>query len=149
MALDFTVITSVRQRFGDENPDNIRLEENAPFVGKQKDFEFLCPNVDAGQQAILLFQNQGNGLKTSLQINDQIVYGGVPATPEELTIPVGDQILFGLVGQWSGNIMLVLPYVLKENNVLQVKAGDGDNFIIDNIVIVFKTRITRGPVNTQ
>src|SRR5665213_1939741 len=146
MALDFTVITSVRQRFGDESP-NIGLEANAPFVGKQKDFEFLCPNVDAGQQAILLFQNQGIGIRTSLQINDQIVYGGVPASPEFVTELIGDNIAYFQFGQWSGNVMLVLPYVLKENNVLQVQAGDGDNFIIDNIVIVFKTRITRGPVS--
>lgn len=62
MALDFTVIIHVRQRFGDnelEDLNDIGLETNAPFVGQQKDFEFRCPNVDPSQRAILLFQSQG------------------------------------------------------------------------------------------
>ncbi len=59
MPLDFTVIVTVRQRFGDANQDDFGQETDAPFVGQQKDFSFGCPNVDRTQQAILLFQSQG------------------------------------------------------------------------------------------
>jgi hypothetical protein len=46
MAIDFTVIQSVRQRFGDSEPDQeFPLEEEAPFVGVQKEFPALPQNV--------------------------------------------------------------------------------------------------------
>lgn len=48
--------------------------------------------------------------------------------------------------------MLIQPWVLQENNVLRIQAreidGNIDNFIIDNLVVVFKTRRGPGPGDT-
>jgi hypothetical protein len=65
MALDFTVVFSVRQRFGDAKIDDLGLETEAPFVGSEKEYPFSCPDVDPSQQAILLFQCMGANLQQS------------------------------------------------------------------------------------
>lgn len=154
MALDFTVVIVVRQRFGDREEDDLGLETEAPFVGSQKDFPFRCPGVDTSQQAILLFQCQGANVQQSLEINDQRIFGGIPPAVEQAAfpVPVEGQIQNFAVAQWSGNVMLVHPGVLQEDNVLRIQAreigdsGNLDNFIIDNLVVVFKTRRGVGPV---
>ena len=147
MALDYTVVITVRQRFGDNNIEDSGLETEAPFVGKEKEFEFRCPNVDTRQQAILLFQCMGANLQQSLAINDQEIFGGIPSAFEVATLP--NQIVFR--AQWNGNVMLIHPGVLREDNVLRIRAGelgDGnlDDFIIDNLVVVFKTKPAVGTV---
>lgn len=68
MALDFTVVFAVRQRFGDNEGDDSGQETDAPFVGKQQDYPFQCPNVDRSQQAILLFQGQGANTRQSTDV---------------------------------------------------------------------------------
>jgi len=143
MALDFTVVITVRQRFGDSEADDIAQETEAPFVGAEKSYDFRCPNVDSRQQAILLFQCMGANAQQSLEINGQPVFGGIPSSVESLTIPDPPTLLFR--AQWNGNIMLIHEGVLHENNVLRIQAGelgDGniDNFIVDNLVVIFKTR---------
>ena len=148
MPLDFTVIVTVRQRFGDANQDDVGQETDAPFVGQQKDFSFGCPNVDRTQQAILLFQSQGANVPQSMEINGRTVFGGIPSSVEFAPLPfiVQGQVQSRPLAQWSGNVMLVEPGVLQDNNVLRVRAGaigssgNIDNFVIDNVVIVFKTR---------
>ena len=141
MALDFTVVITVRQRFGDNDVEDVGLETEAPFVGQEKQFEFRCPNVDTRQQAILLFQCMGAELQQSLEINGQEIFGGIPAAFEIATLP--NQVVAR--AQWNGNVMLIQPGVLREDNVLQIRAGDLgdgniDDFIIDNLVVVFKTK---------
>ena len=79
MALDFTVVIRVRQRFGDDKSNNPLLETEAPFVGVQKDFAFVCPNVDRNQDAILLFESQGVDVQQPLLINGQQIFGGIPS----------------------------------------------------------------------
>ena len=144
MALDFTVVITVRQRFGDSQDDDTGQETDAPFVGSEKQFNFRCPNVDGSQQAILLFQCQGANVQQSLEINGQQIFGGIPSSVEFVTVP--DPALVLARAQWNGNIMLIQPGVLQENNVLRIQAGEIsdtgniDNFIIDNLVVVFKTR---------
>ena len=143
MSLDFTVVIAVRQRFGDRDEDDINQETEAPFVGAEKDFEFRCPNVDSRQPAILLFQCQGANIQQNLEINGQQIFGGIPSSVETVTIPDPALLLFR--AQWNGNIMLIHEGVLRENNVLRIQArelgdGDIDNFIVDNLVVVFKTR---------
>lgn len=148
MSLDFTVIVTVRNRFGDGDSDDVGLENEAPFVGQQKDFSFGCPNVDRTKQAVLLFQSQGVNVPQSMEINGRIVFGGIPTSVEFAPLPFLSQGLVQsrAVAQWSGNVMLVEPGVLQENNVLRVRSreigdsGNIDNFILDNVVIVFKTR---------
>lgn len=153
MALDFTVVITVRQRFGDAKTDDVGQETEAPFVGSQKDYEFRCPGVDPSQQAILLFECQGANVQQSLEINGQRIFGGIPASVELATSPTPPESVF-FVAQWSGNVMLVHPGVLQENNVLRIQAGEIgdsgnlDNFIIDNMVVLFKTRQRPGPLPT-
>jgi hypothetical protein len=102
---------------------------------------FQCPNVDRSQQAILLFQSQGVNIRQRLEINGQEIFGGIPASVEFLSTPTA----LRRVAQWNGNVMLVHPGVLQESNVLRIQAGDTgdgniDDFIVDNLVVVFKTR---------
>jgi len=150
MALDFTVIASVRQRFGDSQDDDLGLEKDAPFVGQQKDFPFACPGVDASQSALLLFQSQGVTIAQKMNINGQVVFGGIPTSVDFGSLPTADPNnpnICVLIAQWKGNVMLVQPGVLRDsNNVLRItadKIGDSDNvdnFIIYNVVVIFKLR---------
>jgi hypothetical protein len=142
MALDFTVVITVRQRFGDNDIEDVGLETEAPFVGSQKDFEFHCPNVDSRQQAVLLFQCMGTNAQQSMEINGQQIFGGIPAAFDFLTTPTQE---IRTRAEWNGNVMLIQPGVLRENNVLRIRAGELsngnlDDFIIDNLVVMFKTR---------
>lgn len=150
MALDFTVVIRVRQRFGDDQSNNPGLETDAPFVGLQKDFAFVCPNVDRSQDAFLLFQSQGVDVQQPLLINGQQVFGGIPSSTDLFTIPNPERLV--IFAKWTGNVMIIEPGVLQVNNVLRIQAGKDsegkiDNFIIDNLVVVFKTagRITNLP----
>jgi hypothetical protein len=147
MGLDFTVVISVRQRFGDDKADDLGLEGGAPFVGRQKDFPFQCPNVDRIQPAILLFQSHGVMFQQPMSINGQTVFGGIPSSvdlaPHPLLNSLGDvqNLVFA---QWKGNVMLVAPGVLQEDNILRIQAleigdsGNVDDFIIDNLIVIFK-----------
>ncbi len=141
--MDFTVISSVRQRFGDTAQDDLGQELEAPFVGRSKIFTFQCPNVDSSQSAILLFQSQGVNVRQNLQINGKTVFGGIR---ESIELAASSSLHFTRA-QWNGNIMLVHSGVLvdKSDNTLMIEAkelneGNLDNFIIDNIVILFKTK---------
>jgi hypothetical protein len=141
MASDFTVIVSVRQHFGDEPSYFKDVEPGAPFVGRSKDFNFDCPRVDSGADAVLMFQTRhvNNNLNV-IQINpataeQPTVSGGIPVSPNKNT--------------WNGNIMLIRRGVLRETgNVLHVRSVSDDNitgpdlddFIIDNVVVLYKTR---------
>jgi len=120
MALDFTVVITVRQRFGDNDIEDTGLETDAPFVGAEKDFEFHCPNVDSRQQALLLFQCMGTNGQQSMEINGRPIFGGIPAATELLTLPSG----IVSHAQWNGNVMLIEPGVLREDNVLRIQAGE-------------------------
>ena len=141
MALDFTVVITVRQRFGDNDVEDVGLETDAPFVGSEKDFAFRCPNVDSRQQAVLLFQCMGANGQQSMEINGRPIFGGIPSAVELVTLP--NDIVSR--AQWNGNVMLIEPGVLREDNVLRIQSGELsddniDDFIIDNLVVVFKTR---------
>src|SRR5258705_9260143 len=119
MALDFTVVFSVRQRFGDSERDDFGLETDAPFVGTRKDFTFSCPNVDRSQSALILYQSQGVNERQSMQINDARVFGGIPSSID--ATPIGGRVNSTtgsldlttiLIARWNGNIMLVQNGVL-------------------------------------
>ena len=152
MALDFTVVINVRQRFGDTEADDVGLEMEAPFVGAQKDYSFRCPQVDPAESALLVYQSQGVNVRQAMTINGPEIFGGIPpsidfgAIPSSGTFP-GQAFVRAM---WVGNIMLVHQGVLREENTLRIQAGSSgngnlDNFIIDNLVVLFKTR-RQGPV---
>ena len=151
MSMDFTVIQPVRQRFGgpglDADPREIDLD--APFVGESKEYFFDCPNVDASQWAMLQFQSAGvewptdipNDFKNILRINGVDIPGGLQPGSDR---KVGSRFYHA----WKTHTMLVPQGILREKgNVLLVEAPQvnihipfRDNFVIDNVVILYKTR---------
>jgi len=138
MATNFIVILFQRQHFGNEQGTFNDIEPNVPFVGPTKDFSFNCPNVDPGESAFLMFQSRDvDHQRNVFQINGVDVFGGLPASPSRDT--------------WNGNILLIEPrhQLRATGNVLHVESrnssggggGNIDDFIIDNVVIVYKTRV--------
>jgi len=149
--LDYTVVIAVRQRFGDGNIEDALLETDAPFVGREKSYAFDCAGVDSSQSAIMLFQSQGVGRTQTLEVNGQTVFGGIPASPGFVAFQgAGGGVGNFPVASWNGNVMLLNPGMLQaQGNSLRIAStttvgGDlVDNFIIDNLVIIYKT-IARG-----
>jgi hypothetical protein len=137
MASHFSVILFQRQHFGSEPGTFNDIESQVPFVGPMKNFLFDCPNVDPGETAFLVFQSRDvDHQRNVFQINGVDIFGGLPVSPSRDT--------------WNGNILLVeARHGLREiGNVLHVASrdssgasdGDIDDFIIDNMVIDYKTR---------
>jgi hypothetical protein len=142
MATNFTVIISRKQHFGNEQATFDDVEREAEFVGPTKDFPFPCPNVDPAQTALLMFQSREvHHQRNVFRINgvdlmsvDEV--DRLPASPSRET--------------WNGNILLVGPrhQLRATGNVLHVEArntnggggGNLDDFILDNVVLVYKTR---------
>lgn len=162
MAVDFTVVIAVRQRFGDLrrdekpslNESESGLEAEAPFVGLEKEFAFRCPAVDRSQFALLLFQSLGVSTVQALEINGQTIFGGIPVSVDRNSRTLGSgsdaHTVHSLIARWNGNVMLVHPGVLQENNLMRIRAaemtaGNVDDFIVDNVVVVFKTS-RQGPL---
>ena len=160
MAVDYTVVIDVRQRFGDLKRDEkpslneaeSGLEAEAPFVGTEKSFAFRCPSVDRSQFALLLFQSLGVSRPQALEINGQTIFGGIPVSVDAETKRLGSgseaHNVRALIARWNGNVMLIHPRVLQENNIMRIQAAEMtadnlDDFIIDNVVVVFKTRGSR------
>ena len=137
MATDFTTVLAQRQHFGNERGNFNDVEPDVMFVGPTKDFEFNCPNVNPGETAFMMFQSRDVDHRRNIfRVNGVDIFGGLPASPSRDT--------------WNGNILLIESrHQLKTtNNVLHVEARNGsggggsdiDDFIIDNVVIVYKTR---------
>ena len=136
MAADFSVVINARQHFGND-PDSLP----GTFVGKDRDFGFDCPAVDTTQTAVLMFQSlHVDHEKNVLSVNQPLtgpisVFGGIPVSRSH--------------ADWNGNIMLIDPKFLRDRgNVLHIGArdsrgsrlGDVDDFVIDNAVVMYKTR---------
>jgi len=155
MAADYTVIIAVRQHFGDnpsgfagqpgEDQDELGLEPGAPFVGASEDYFFDCPHVDSRQFGVLQFNAQGVGQgATVLQVNGRDVPGGISQGPSW-------HALDPHVPLWDTHSLLIERNVLQEQgNLLHIASikptlPDGevldqlDDFLIDNVVMWFKT----------
>jgi hypothetical protein len=155
MAVDFTVIQAVPQRFGDATPDRSEglVETEAAFIGKSKDFPFSCSNVLSGEWAVLSFRSRGVSAMTDfgvgnaniLQINGVDIPGGMTRDPVAAEATDREMPL------WTTHSLLVPPNVLKEENVLHIEsvripqAACLDNFIIGNIVVFFKAGPPKNP----
>jgi hypothetical protein len=137
MATDFTVIVPNRHQFGDEKGTFNDIEPNLKSIQRKRDFTFNCPNVNPGETAFLVFQSRDVDHQGSIfKVNGIDIAGGLPASPSR--------------DSWNGNILLIgSQHQLKAtNNVLHVESrnesgedkGDIDDFIIDNVVVVYKTR---------
>jgi hypothetical protein len=136
MSADFSTVIAVRQGFGDEPALLKSMEPNVPFVGPTKDFAFACPNVNPSETAVVMFQSRDvDHNRNIFTINGSNVSGGIPVSPNKDT--------------WNGNVMLIGAGVLRASgNELHVEArnasggggGDIDDFILDNVVVMYKTR---------
>jgi hypothetical protein len=136
MGTNFTVIQFQRQHFGHQPGSFEDIEPGVVFVGQAKEFVFDCPCVNSNDTAVLLFQSRDvSHALNILHINGRSLYGGLPVSPSRDT--------------WNGNVLLVeREYGLREKgNVLRVESrndtggvdADIDEFIIDNVVIQYKT----------
>src|SRR4029453_3633396 len=139
MAVDFTVIQAVPQRFGDATPDRSEglVETEAAFIGKSKDFPFSSPNLLGGGWGVVNFRSRrvpavadfGLGNANILQINGVDIPGGMTRDPVAAEVAVRQMPL------WTNHSLLVPPNVLKEENVLHIEsvripqAACLDNFI--------------------
>ena len=134
---DFTVILFTRQHFGNQPGIFEDIEPSVPFAGATKDYSFDCPNVNPNQTAVLMFQSRDvDHPRNVFQINGVSVYGGLPVSPNRNT--------------WNSNTLLVEPrHLLRgSRNILNVESrnssggngGNLDDFIIDNIIIFYKTK---------
>jgi hypothetical protein len=120
-----------------------KVEPQAEFVGQHKDFHFDCPNVDPSKTAFLEFQSMDvSHSHNELNVNNVGVFGGLPVGG---TRTAAGQPPFA----WTSNTMLVESRhrLQPTDNVLHVfatnppgtPATNVDDFILDNIVIVYKT----------
>ena len=136
MATSYTVVLLSRQHLGNDAGVFNDVEPNVVFVGPAKDFLFDCPGINAAEAAILVFQSRDvDHQQNILRVNGVDVFGGLPASPARDT--------------WNGNILLVERHhhLQTTGNVLRVEArrsdgsstGDVDDFILDNVVIMYKT----------
>jgi hypothetical protein len=147
MPSDFTVVFRVRQWFGDREEDitsggtplELSSRSDAPFVGISKTYAFKCPEVDTSAEAILQFESLGATNDTwhrnTISINGTEIPGGI--TPGPAT-------------RWKTHSLIVPSGVVKEQNSLTIEAQPLsvtgiDSFVIDNVVLHYKTR-TRPPV---
>ena len=136
MATNYTVVLFSRQHLGNEAGVFNDVEPNVVFVGGAKDFPFDCPGINTAEAAVLMFQSRDvDHQRNILRVNGVDVFGGLPASPAR--------------DEWNGNILLVERHHQLEatGNVLSVEArradggstGDVDDFILDNVVIMYKT----------
>jgi hypothetical protein len=136
MATNFTVVLFQRQHFGNEPGVFDDIEPGVPFAGSAKDFSFDCPGVNPDETALLMFQSRDvDHQRNIFKINGVDVVGGLPASPSS--------------DAWNRNVLLIEPHheLTAKGNVLHVESrnsnggrdGDTDDFIIDNVVIVYKT----------
>ena len=132
--MNYTVIAGVRQHFGNE-PDFLP----GAFVGQSKDFPFDCPSIARSEIAVLMFQSlHVSNSRNAFEINGQTIFGDLPTNADDRDA-------------WAGQVLLVSPGVLgPAGNVLHVESrtdsggtsGDIDDFVIDNVVLFYKTVVS-------
>jgi hypothetical protein len=133
VATEFVVIDSVRQHFGLAKDT---LIPGVPFKGAKFDYPFQCQNVDASSPAVLMFEAyHADNDANSMKVNGSAIAGGIPADH------TGD------ARGWSSHTVLIGANVLKNgNNALHVEVAlnnQGEakaDFIIDNVVLLYKTK---------
>ena len=134
---DLGTDTIEKHHFGDEKDfsggylDHITGQT---FVGQSETYLFDVPSVDPSQHAVLMFQTLDVTVDANeLRINGQLIQNAIRTTNSDTSSK-----------SWSGNVVLIPPNVLQEtNNRLTIEAkngGDPDNFIIDDVVLFYKTR---------
>jgi len=135
MATNFTVILSEIRHVGNQPDVFDDVEPGVPFAGPISEMSFDCPRIDSAETALLMFQSRDiDHQKNVMLVNGIEVARGLPATPARDT--------------WNSNVVLIEPrHALRgAANVLRVEsrdasgasAADVDDFLIGNVVIVYK-----------
>jgi hypothetical protein len=87
-------------------------------------------------------------VRQGLEINGQTIFGGIAPSIDPAARILGPRSESPedrtTLGTWNGHVMLIHPGVLQENNILRIRAADAtaaniDDFMVDNVVVVFKT----------
>ncbi|MFI7545738.1 hypothetical protein [Actinoplanes sp. NPDC049599] len=141
MALEFAFVIHVRHQFGDDDQDI------GVFAGREQTFAFDCP-LAGPDHALLLFQSLGVSREQTLEVNGVTVFGGVPVTDAVFGVtglPLGGAsnhthpVQLTSAG-WVGNVLIINPGVLRDRgNALRIASG-GDEFVVDNAVVLYRTR---------
>lgn len=132
MASDFAVVIDVRHHFGNEPG---YFGPNLLFADKNKEFHFDCPTVDSRAWAVMMFQTRDvDNNQNHFSVNEHDIFGGIPISTRK--------------DDWNANIALINPGWLKEaDNLLRIGSrdsrgsllGDTDDFLIDNLVVLYRT----------
>lgn len=136
MPSNYTVVLFQRQHFGNDPGTFDDVEPNVPFAGRAKSFVFDCPQIETREAAVLMFQSRDVDHSSNVfEVNGIGVFGGLPVSPAR--------------DSWNGNVLLIEPHhqLRAAGNVLNVAsrtssgsdAGDVDDFILDNVVLFYKT----------
>jgi hypothetical protein len=137
MASDFTVIIHQPVHLGNESG---LFGPGIQWAGPLFETGFPCPNVNSSQRAVLMFQTRSvQTARSTIKINNSTLADGIPVSSTGTSeSPI-----------WNGNVAIVEANVLQEsNNRLQVQAlnpagtggGNLEDFLLDTMVIFFKTR---------
>lgn len=140
MAVDFTIVVHVRHQFGNVD-QNIGV-----YAGLFKHWKFDCPGVSS-EYALLFFQSSGVEAEQKIEVNRVAVPGGVPndlvvgETGGPLgNVPFHTHSLGATLLGWAGNVLIIPRGVLKSQaNDLRISSS-GYEFLIDNVVVAFKTK---------
>ena len=144
MPTEYEVILSQRRHFGDQQ----ELFGTAPFIGPDDsifdgEFVFNCPNIDQSKTAVLMFQARDvDHSKNIFLVNGIQPFGGLPVSPARESADASG---------WNAHVLLLNPsrHSLEETaNRLLISSrdkngattGDRDDFVVDNIVIFYKSR---------
>lgn len=132
MASDFVVVIDVRHHFGNETG---YFGPNLLFAEKNKEFHFDCPGLDPRSWAVMMFQARDvDNDKNHLSVNGNVIFGGIPISSRK--------------DDWNANVALINPAWLQAaDNVLRIGSrddrgsllGDTDDFMIDNLVVLYRT----------
>jgi hypothetical protein len=134
---DFTVVRFVRLHLGDGPEGDFPNEAQAPFEGSAETLTFDCPNVDRGQPAVLTLETYDVTVgRSTMSLNGTELSAALRTRPAPET--------------WNSHVVLIDSNVLQAtDNRLVIQAGPSgggpeggqfDDFILDNIVVFYKTR---------
>ena len=120
------------------------------FVGDRFEFPFTLPSVDTNRSGSLMFESFAVRSRSNrLWINpddadDQI--NRQPYFPNNVHVLIDDDSDEYV---WAGHVLTIRPGVLRAGeNLLRIEAGrieqgvmhgDLDNFVVDNIVLLYET----------
>ena len=135
MATNFTVILFQRQHFGNEPGTFNDVEPNVPFAGAVESRSLRLPERDSSEAAFLMFQSRDvDHPRNMFQVNGIGVFGGLPASPAREAGTATSCYRTAPPVESGGQ-----RPPCRSSRLARQGGGNIDDFIIDNVVIVYKT----------